>query len=778
MFCEHCQLFCGNAFEKSPDSNLSPPSPSTEPRLIKWKHHRSVLHRTLDELQAASQSRCQICRILWCSITAVERDQLPQDSCTILELDPSDRSMPVLSMEFEDDTGQSLLPKRMIAMYAGKCKSRELAITLYECAGFNTDSTGSDSSFRLALYWLHECLSKHTGCPRLADTDGYLPSRVIDVGDESKGPRLFETTGQQIAPQSRRYVALSHCWGTEQIITTTSENLFQHLEEIPFTALSRTFQHAVTATRKLGFRFIWIDSLCILQDSKEDWDKESVQMCDIYRKAVFTIASGHAHGGAIGCFVERDGLLQLPFELPPRLNESVSPPGPLFTPVPRQQIVGIQEPPLYGRSWVLQEQILSPRMLIYEKDMVRWECLSMHGSESSPEGGLSRYIGFMKSVRSGIQPDRKDFFVHPEYEEGDVSLYQHQDWCYAVMDFTHRGMTQAKDRLIAIAGIAEAVQRRTKNAYLAGLWRDQLALGLLWNVPFEREYTATTTNAYTIHASSRHEDPIAPSWSWASVTVPVVFPVPEIATIFIDTACKILDAQVEGVASKQTGKVVIQGHVRQLYVRSMYSPWIQEAYRKDSKYSPEWERALDYNPRLSHPNEYFMASLKKPMRQKSFQPMPGSWRPDEMLDSKQIITFIALAILPAKTQGGQVDYGAEHDVLTIGLVPTGRAVGEYRRVGWARWTECAWFGYNCNPAKQPKSMREIAEASLTKTKTWFGREQEGSYLRQLPKHKTIDYPYLAPGRGVHEHPIPVNPFPNLKAYHSSVEVKKISLTIV
>ena len=78
------------------------------------------------------------------------------------------------------------------------------------------------------------------------------------------------------------------------------------------------------------------------------------------------------------------------------------------------------------------------------------------------------------------------------------------------MDYTHRGMTNQTDRLIAISGIAEAIQRRTKNVYLVGLWKDQLALGLLWNIPFEREFTPTTMFAFNIPPSTRHSRAIGP----------------------------------------------------------------------------------------------------------------------------------------------------------------------------------------------------------------------------------------------------------------------------
>ncbi|OCL10795.1 HET-domain-containing protein, partial [Glonium stellatum] len=368
--------------------------------------------------------------------------------------------------------------------------------------------------------WLKECLSNHADCPKPSIISAFIPSRVIDVGDSdgSQEPYLLKTQDQYIPEAEKRYVALSHCWGTAQIITTKLLTLSDRYRGIPMATLPRTFQDAVIVTRKLGLRYLWIDSLCIIQDSDEDWENESVQMCNIYHNALFTVSAAHASNSSTGCFFQRDGLLHLPFELSFPLAESEGDTiKTLFAPLPRQQILNYHEPPLYGRAWVLQEQVLSPRMLIYDGDQLRWECLTMHGSERSPLGGVSRHIGASKAIRKGITDSREDFFILAEFDEEFPPRYQHQDWCYAVMDYTHRGMTNQSDRLIAISGIAEAIQRRTKNVYVSGLWQDQLALGLLWNIPFEPEFTPTTMFAFTIPPSTRHDKAIAPSWSWASV---------------------------------------------------------------------------------------------------------------------------------------------------------------------------------------------------------------------------------------------------------------------
>lgn len=104
-----------------------------------------------------------------------------------------------------------------------------------------------------------------------------LPTRYLNV--DSNPPRLC------VAEDGARgfYVALSHCWGKTQPLRTTSATIADRLISIPTADMPQTFRDAVLITRELGLEYLWIDSLCIVQDSQEDWEKESAKMGDIYR---------------------------------------------------------------------------------------------------------------------------------------------------------------------------------------------------------------------------------------------------------------------------------------------------------------------------------------------------------------------------------------------------------------------------------------------------------------------------------------------------------------
>ena len=152
----------------------------------------------------------------------------------------------------------------------------------------------------LGMEWIHQCGLKHAACPRVVDTD--LPTRLINVGSEQpvQEPRLEHTAGRQ-----GQYVALSHCWGDSSPPKTTTKSTAEHVLGIPFSTLPRTFQDAVTTTRQLGFKYLWIDCFCILQDDDADWQRECSLMHRTFANATVTIAGPGAGSANAGFLHER-----------------------------------------------------------------------------------------------------------------------------------------------------------------------------------------------------------------------------------------------------------------------------------------------------------------------------------------------------------------------------------------------------------------------------------------------------------------------------------------
>jgi hypothetical protein len=168
-------------------------------------------------------------------------------------------------------------------------------------------------------------------------------------------------------------MTLSHCWGTVEILKRQRQNLKSFYDLIPFDALPKTFKDAIEVTKSLRTRYLWIDSLCIIQDSTDDWQKEAAVMHLLYQNAYCNIAATGAKDGSYGCFFERN---------PNTFNATVvrllwkMAESKLFAVVQQTRILQkrISDSPLLRRAWVLQERLLAQRVVHFVQDQVFFEC--------------------------------------------------------------------------------------------------------------------------------------------------------------------------------------------------------------------------------------------------------------------------------------------------------------------------------------------------------------------------------------------------------------------
>ena len=223
--------------------------------------------------------------------------------------------------------------------------------------------------------WLDDCNQLHKSCQNSLSSRRMLPTRVLDVGapDDSCQLRLLKTHGF-----SGQYIALSHCWGLNRHFVTNLNNLEVHERRIPYKDLPRTFQDAVVITRSLGIRYLWIDSLCIVQDDIQDWKNEAARMADVYRNAYCTVAATGSRGDQEGIFVNRTGqdICTLRYEA----NDTDI----LITYI-EEDIFALEQllfySPLSQRAWCLQEKLLSPRIIHFTQSRAIWECRSRFETE-------------------------------------------------------------------------------------------------------------------------------------------------------------------------------------------------------------------------------------------------------------------------------------------------------------------------------------------------------------------------------------------------------------
>jgi hypothetical protein len=307
---------------------------------------------------------------------------------------------------------------------------------------------------------------------------------------------------------------------------------------IPWHELSSTFQDAIQITKHFGLRYLWIDSLCIIQDSITDWEQESAMMGRVYERCWLNIAASAASDGSGGFFAKRDTTAPRLEPVKARFSWLGQRQGTyLFLP-PNFKFRILRNEPLGRRAWVYQERQLSPRTLHFTTSQAFWECCERDACEMLPSG-LPCIAE--KSWKSLEEEDGAVDYVAPTVTP-DPRLNSYNLWDKVVHSYTLGSLTVNSDKLIALAGVAQKLQPLLHSEYLAGLWREYLEYQLLWHVGNYKEPV-------------RPEPYRAPSWSWASVNGHIW----SACTVYLydksDLICEIIDVQVSCVGDPILGNV-------------------------------------------------------------------------------------------------------------------------------------------------------------------------------------------------------------------------------
>lgn len=229
----------------------------------------------------------------------------------------------------------------------------------------------SDACRAAALDWYEECRTNHPQCgPPKAFR---RPTRLINVGaNEDEPPRL---ESEQI-PESVLWIALSYCWGGDAEFINKADTRQGLIDGIPLKDWPATHRDAINITRSLGIQYIWIDALCIMQDSGDDWRAEAARMQDVYSGAAITIIASESPKTSAGIHASRPPISYTPCQLPFG-EESV-----WLRPSIRNAIDASYSDPVQTRGWTLQEGLLAPRTLFFHKDQMVWECSQYRIKES------------------------------------------------------------------------------------------------------------------------------------------------------------------------------------------------------------------------------------------------------------------------------------------------------------------------------------------------------------------------------------------------------------
>lgn len=244
-----------------------------------------------------------------------------------------------------------------------------------------------------------------------------------------------------------------------------SNNLLQFEQGIPFVRLPPTFADAIQLTDTLGLSYLWIDSLCIIQDDPLDWEAESTAMCDVYRGSTINIAASASVDCKGGLFRQRNLISVTPCVIQLRGSDHALVCGNITTgPAARE--------PLSRRAWAVQERFLAPRTVHFTANSVYFECHSGTFSDIDP---------FDDYQLNKVYPEVNNW-------DADANAVNSLDlcsirWQKVVKVYTDAQLTYKSDKLIAIGGLAKFFQDLWPDptiTYLAGLWSFNLGYWLLW----------------------------------------------------------------------------------------------------------------------------------------------------------------------------------------------------------------------------------------------------------------------------------------------------------
>lgn len=349
------------------------------------------------------------------------------------------------------------------------------------------------------------------------DKDGCRYYRLLEMAEALQGPH--------------RYATLSHVWGGDQqpAYRTIASNYEERLRcGIPRDILPACFQDAIDAAERIGIPYIWIDSLCIIQDDPIDCPAEAGRMDQVYSNSFLNLSATASSSSKdrLPSMAKADRLQE------PRFVGTVWSgryAGTYQILDPHFWADRVTSTRVASRGWIFQERALAPRVLHFGFDQVLWECAESERAEEFPHGlplrsADARRQEFKWNLNTDpLQDATANYKASTLVAERDPR----QDailagkWVEVITQYSRCELTKPQDKLIAISGVAKLLAHRFDDTYTAGLWKSNLIGGLCWRVPKMRR---TTQDLIPSGLYARRWEPSrrlsangAPSWSWASV---------------------------------------------------------------------------------------------------------------------------------------------------------------------------------------------------------------------------------------------------------------------
>lgn len=356
-----------------------------------------------------------------------------------------------------------------------------------------SEDTGASETLHMARQWMRKCMSSHVSCAAYRRPD-WAPTRLLKVfsKDDGKIGAILEERDDGNYSSDVEYIALSHRWlGDDESPLLSEENRSQFHDKIEISTLKSSIRDAICATIRLGIYYLWVDTLCVLQDNRDDKMHEIGKMDSVYSNALCTIAAGVGETADEGCFTSRDVNQVITHGVHLRLGEKESQ-FYLLRPSWDDTNRELDNTGLAGRGWTFQERFLSPRTLHFCAKQVHWECREFEANETHPEGDPAQSNRRWNLNFVGVATP----------------------WTQIVESYTARALTVPADRLRAIQGVADflhwnSIAKGQPDKYLHGLWRSSLPQCLLWGSKHQPRHDRLAK--------------VAPTWSWASTNEEICF---------------------------------------------------------------------------------------------------------------------------------------------------------------------------------------------------------------------------------------------------------------
>ncbi|KAH6967115.1 heterokaryon incompatibility protein-domain-containing protein [Fusarium venenatum] len=338
---------------------------------IKTDYSRRVtIHERRISLKSSAETGCIICRQVWKQLLADDRLSKNGNNSPRFQ---QDTNLP-LGMWVKSTSSDVSTTKHLVVGISSKKHLDTVSFTVIPRTGNsdpapkivpNAHLSSTSEAIELWHQWFYTCSVSHSKCRTLSDRpmSVFKSKRLVEIINDADGNHQQWRLVLGAYVQDLDYLTLSHCWGWTKHLSLTKHNYHVLKATSLISTLPTTYRDALVVTAALGKQYIWIDSLCILQDDEEDWKSQSSVMGLIYKYSACNVAAAWAENSSNGCFSPKEAPTIITLASTEFFVEES-----LYSAPFHQK--DIWDAPLNKRAWMIQERYLVPRHLPPQKNFL------------------------------------------------------------------------------------------------------------------------------------------------------------------------------------------------------------------------------------------------------------------------------------------------------------------------------------------------------------------------------------------------------------------------